>query len=132
MFTSITNKDSMKSIKLDSYINKKTENVKLELANSKINTVVIGNGEKIINQYPAKGETVLSYDKVFLITNDNSKKMPNLIGYSRSEAIYLMKTLGYDYEIEGYGYVTNQSVEAGKNVNGKVIIKLESKEEKKE
>ena len=132
MFTSITNKDSMKSIKLDSYINKKTENVKLELANSKINTVVIGNGEKIINQYPAKGETVLSYDKVFLITNDNSKKMPNLIGYSRSEAIYLMKTLGYEYEIEGYGYVTSQSIAAGKDVNGKVVIKLESKEEKKE
>jgi len=72
------------------------------------------------------------YDWESLATVFLEEKMPNLIGYSRSEAIYLMKTLGYDYEIEGYGYVTNQSVEAGKNVNGKVIIKLESKEEKKE
>ena len=128
MFTSITSKSNMKTVVLDSYINKKIDNVKLDLANSKINTVVIGNGNKIISQYPAKGETVLSYDKVFLITNDKNIKMPNIIGYSRSEAIYLMKTLGYDFEIEGYGYVTSQSVSAGTPVTGKVKIKLESKE----
>ena len=66
-----------------------------------IKVTVIGNGDKIINQYPNKGETVLSYDRVFLITNEGKGKMPDLKGYSRSEAIYLMKTLGYDYELEG-------------------------------
>jgi len=127
MFTDITEKTAMDSLKLDSYINKKSENVKLELANKKITTVIIGSGEKIISQYPAKGETVISYDKVFLITNENTNKMPNIVGYSRSEVIYLMETLGYDYEIEGYGYVISQNIPEGKDVNGKVLIKLESK-----
>ena len=92
-----------------------------------INTVIIGNGDKIINQYPNKGETVLSYDRVFLITNEGEGKMPNLIGYSRSEAIYLMKTLGYDYKLEGYGYVTNQSVKEGDLV-GNNVVKITLKE----
>lgn len=127
MFTEKENENDMELIKLDSYINKKTENVKLELKNHNVNAVVIGNGDKIISQYPAKGETILSYDKVFLITNDNSKMMPDLNNLSRSEVVYLMETLGYDYEIEGYGYVVSQSILPGKEVNGKVVIKLESK-----
>ena len=112
---------------IDSYINKKVTDVKKIMDENHINTVIIGNGDKIINQYPNKGETVLSYDRVFLITNEGEGKMPNLIGYSRSEAIYLMKTLGYDYELEGYGYVTNQSVKEGDLV-GNNVVKITLKE----
>ena len=121
------NQSSVTSLKLDSYINKKVTDVKKIMDENHINTVIIGNGDKIINQYPNKGETVLSYDRVFLITNEGEGKMPNLIGYSRSEAIYLMKTLGYDYELEGYGYVTNQSVKEG-NLVGNNVVKITLKE----
>lgn len=121
------NQSSVTSLKLDSYINKKVTDVKKIMDENHINTVIIGNGDKIINQYPNKGETVLSYDRVFLITNEGEGKMPNLIGYSRSEAIYLMKTLGYDYELEGYGYVTNQSVKEGDLV-GNNVVKITLKE----
>ena len=86
-----------------------------------INVTVIGNGNKVINQYPNKGETVLSYDRVFLITNGDQGKMPDLLGYSRSDAIYLMRTLGYNYELEGYGYVTAQSIKAGELVGDNTV-----------
>lgn len=119
----ITNSSSVVSLKLDSYVNKKTDAVKGMLEANKIVPVIIGSGDKVINQYPAKGETVLSYDKVFLITNGDKNKMPNLKGYSRSEAIYLMKALGYKYEIDGYGYVNDQSIEAGKDV-GENVVKI--------
>lgn len=98
------------SLTLDSYINKKTEDVKAIFDNNHIQTVIIGDGDKIIDQYPKKGETVISYDKVFLITNKGEGMMPDVTGYSRSEVIYLMKTLGFKYELEGYGYVIEQSV----------------------
>ena len=117
------------SLKLDSYINKSTSDVKAIMDQNKIKTIVIGDGDKIINQYPKKGETVISYDKVFLITNGGQNKMPDLTGYSRSEAIYLMNTLGYKYELDGYGYVVEQSIKPGEDVNDGVIkIKLESKQ----
>lgn len=115
------NNSSVTSLKLDSYINKKVTDVKKIMDENHINTTIIGNGDKIINQYPNKGETVLSYDRVFLITNGDQGKMPNLIGYSRSDVIYLMKTLGYKYELEGYGYVTAQSIKAGELVGDNTV-----------
>ena len=126
MFEEVTkNNSSVTSLKLNSYINQKVGDVKSILEKEGIKVTVIGNGDKIINQYPNKGETVLSYDRVFLITNEGKGKMPDLKGYSRSEAIYLMKTLGYDYELEGYGYVIDQSIKAGEEVkNSKIKITL--------
>ena len=115
------NNSSVTSLKLDSYINKKVTDVKKIMDENHINTTIIGNGDKIINQYPNKGETVLSYDRVFLITNGDQGKMPNLIGYSRSDVIYLMKTLGYKYKLEGYGYVTAQSIKAGDLVGDNTV-----------
>ena len=115
------NQSSVTSLKLDSYINKKVTDVKKIMDENHITTTIIGNGDKVINQYPNKGETVLSYDRVFLITNGDQGKMPDLLGYSRSEAIYLMKTLGYKYELEGYGYVTAQSIKAGELVGDNTV-----------
>ena len=123
------NNSSVTSLTLDSYINQKVTDVQKIMNEYNIKTTVIGNGDKIINQYPNKGETVLSYDRVFLITNGNQGKMPNLIGYSRSDAIYLMKTLGYKYELEGYGYVTAQSIKEGELVGDNTVkITLKEKE----
>ena len=122
------NNSSVTSLKLDSYINQKVTDIQKLLNSYNIKTTIIGNGDKIINQYPNKGETVLSYDHVFLITNGDQGKMPNLIGYSRSDAIYLMKTLGYKYELEGYGYVTAQSIKEGEIVGDNTVkITLQEK-----
>lgn len=123
MFDTQKNSSSVTSLKLDSYINKETSAIKSMLETNNIKTVVIGNGNKIINQYPNKGDKVLSYDKVFLFTNSFEGKMPNLIGYTRSEAIYIMQTLGYKYEIEGYGNVVEQSIKEGEDV-GENIVKI--------
>lgn len=128
MFTETTSISNIDVLELDSYVNKKTDDVKNLLTSKGIVPVVVGDGDKIISQYPSKGETVLSYDKVILVTNGGKNKMPDLSGYSRSEVIYLMKALGYKYEIDGYGYVTSQSVSAGSDVNDNTVkIKLEGK-----
>ena len=122
MFEEETNNNSsVTSLTLDSYINQKVTDVKEVMDQNHITTTIIGNGDKVINQYPNKGETVLSYDRVFLITNGNQGAMPDLTGYTRSEAIYLMKTLGYDYELEGYGYVSAQSIKAGEIVGDNTV-----------
>ena len=125
--TGYKNNSNVTSLVLDSYVNKKTEDVKTLLNQNNIQTVVIGTGDKIIAQSPSKGETVLSYDKVFLITNNDQGKMPDLTGYSRSDVIYLMKTLKYNYELEGYGHVIEQSIKPGEDVGNNIIkIKLEA------
>ena len=115
-------KSSVTSLTLDTYINKKTEDVKRIMDENNIQTVIIGDGDKVIAQSPGKGETVLSYDKVFLITNGSEGKMPDLTGYTRSDAIYLMRTLGLNYKIEGYGHVIGQSIAPLEDVNGREVV----------
>ncbi len=122
MFEEVTDNDSsVTSLTLESYINQKVSDVQEIMDENNISVVVIGSGDKIISQYPSAGETVLSYDKVFLITNGDVGIMPDLTGYTRSEVIYLMDALNYAYEIEGYGYVASQSIKAGEEVGDNTV-----------
>ena len=125
LFDDGTNKSEVETYKLESYISKNTNVIKEKLESKKIEVITIGNGEKIINQYPKKGTNVLSYDKVFLITNDSEIKLPNFVGYSKKEAENLLNLLNIRYNINGNGYVVSQDIEAGILVTNDLTIKLE-------
>lgn len=97
------------------------------LKDSKLNVVTIGSGNKIIKQYPTSGTKLIENDTLFIVTNDSNIKMPNLIGYSIKEAKILLELINIDYEIEGNGYVVEQSIKEGESINSKVILKLKNK-----
>ena len=71
----------------------------------------------------------MSYDKVFLLTNDYDVKMPNIIGYSAKDVISLSNILGLDYKLNGTGFVTNSLIPEGSDVNTSTVLEvtLESK-----
>ena len=77
---------------------------------------VLGDGTKVINQYPLSGTIVNG--RVFIMTNSNNISVPNIKGYSRKDAINLAKVLGVEYSLEGNGYVNDYAVEL--DSNGKV------------
>ena len=77
--------DPSKIITLDNYISKYLDTTLEELKNKKIDVIILGNGKYIINQYPLKNKTLLSGEKLFLLTNDKEIKMENLKGWSLSE-----------------------------------------------
>ena len=118
--------DEMIKYELQNYINLNTEDVKKDLETKELDVVILGNGDRIIKQYPSANTTVLSGDKVFLLTNDTEIVMPDLTGYSRIEAITLLDMLNVTYEIDGYGFVTEQSIEPGSKLSD--IIKLTLKQ----
>ena len=80
---------------------------KLDLLGKKYE--VIGDGQKIVGQYPKYNDIVNG--KIILLTNSNNKNIPNLIGYSRKDAISLAKLLNIEYSLEGNGYVKEYNVE---------------------
>ena len=121
---------SLKQYKLNSYINKNVSEAEKELKNNKMNVVVIGDGNKIIDQYPKANVTIDELDKVFLITNSNDKKMPNLIGYSKSEVLVLEKLLNLNIEYSGDGYVYDQDIKEGTVLKESDTIKLKLKQKK--
>ena len=119
--------ETNKSFQIGSYINLNTNDVKESLENKGLDVIVLGNGDRIINQYPIN-TTLLQGDKIFLLTNDSNIKMPSLIGYTKIECISLLNLLNVDYEFEGYGYVTEQSIKAGESINDKVKIILKERQ----
>lgn len=119
-----TNITSVQEHELESYISKDLEKVKESLTNKKIEPIIIGNGSTIIKQYPSKGNKVLSYDKVFLITNDTNYTLPDLTGWSRKEVITLLDLLNIEYTLEGNGYVTSQSIPKETKLTGEEILTL--------
>lgn len=103
--------DPLKIITLDNYISKYLDTTLEELKNKKIDVIILGNGKYIINQYPLKNKTLLSGEKLFLLTNDKEIKMENLKGWSLSEVKTYCNLIGLKLEYNGYGYVINQSIE---------------------
>lgn len=111
--------------RMNNYINKNVDNVVQELNNLGFNPTIIGTGDTVINQYPTKGTILLSNNKVILVTNNDEKRMPSIIGWSRTDVIRLCNILKIDYKINGNGYVVSQSIKEGDIVNGVLEVNLE-------
>ena len=113
--------------KLDNYLNKDLNAVKKELNPIFSDVVVIGSGSKIINQYPSKNTVVSTTEKVYLITNNDEIKIPNMTNWSKREVETFTKLSNIKYEIEGTGFVYWQSIEPDSIIKDD-ILKLKLKE----
>lgn len=112
-------------LNMKNYTNKKTIDIVSDFLDFGINPVIIGNGDKIIDQYPKKGIDLTKKDMVVLITNDKDNiKMPDFSGYSFSQVKTIMSYLGIKYEIEGNGYVYKQSIKKDTIINDEMTLKL--------
>ena len=118
------NKIEMPSYITSSYINKDITNVKEEFKDKKIDLVVIGNGDKIIKQYPSENKILSSNDKLFLLTNGTEIKYANIEGWSRSDLEIYSKLLSVTFNYNGYGYTKGTNIE-GRNVEKGETIELE-------
>ena len=114
--------------KMDNYLGKNTSDIVNDLNNKKVSTVVIGNGDIIINQYPKKGVTLVNNYKVFLITNGDTITMPSVIGWSRNDIERLCSLVNLECKFNGNGYATSQSIAEGSNIDGILEVNLENKE----
>ena len=98
---------------MENYLNHSLKYV-YDVDNQKdLDYVILGNGTQVIDQYPKAGDKVVSGQKVFLLTSNDSVKMPNMIGCSRKEVMALWDLCGLAVAIEGDGFVVSQSIPEG-------------------
>ena len=102
---------------MQNFLNKDIEAAKNELNLSNVQYDIIGDGNRVIDQYPKKGTNVTG--KVILLTNGANINIPDITGYSRKQVINLANLLNIDYNIEGTGYVSTYTVDVDEN--GKII-----------
>ena len=125
-----TSKDNVKSFILSNYVNDTVDSTKEKLKEYGVTPIVIGSGNKVINQYPSSGTSVTSKERVVLFTNNTSTyKMPNVVGWSYKDIASFSNIVGLSTTYEGTGYVTEQSIKEGTIIkkNDKLNIKLKIK-----
>ena len=117
-------KQTLESYKIESYYNKNRKDIENELMKQNLNVIVIGNGDKIINQYPSINTTVVENDIVILKTNGIAKKVPSFINLSYKESKELCKMLDIECIYEGNGYTIKQDIEENTEITENMTIKL--------
>jgi len=105
--------------------NKNIEEIKDELERNNIDVVIIGNGNKIIKQYPNKNTEVINGDKVFLVTNGNENKMHNISDWSKYDVSKYCELSKISCTYNGNGYVKNQSISKGTVLNKESKLEVE-------
>ena len=86
------------------------------------NIIKIGNGNKIIKQYPNKGDDLYTNQKIFLLTDGNSITLPDFTNWTRKDIISYWNLTNLPITIDGYGVVYEQSLSAGSLADGSVEI----------
>ncbi len=110
---------------LGNYVNHTINYVKPKLDENELVMSALGNGNTIIAQYPAAGTTVISGQKILLLTDGNDITMPNMIGWSRKEVTAFWNLTGISCQLNGYGYVSSQNIEAGTVIDKSITIELD-------
>lgn len=112
---------------IEAYYNKNVIDIKNLLESKNIRVMVLGDGDRIIDQYPKSSTTIYEDDLVILKTNRLDNIMPNLIGLSYKEANNILKLMGIEYTTLGNGYVYEQNIEPGSIVDTSLEVKFKSK-----
>lgn len=115
---------------MPSFINQTINNATTTLTEMGVTPYVLGNGTKVVSQYPAEGTTITNKEKVFLVTNDDTTiAMPNITGWSLKEVKAFANLLKIPLTVTGNGYVTSQSIPEGTilNQDSMLTITLEVK-----
>ena len=118
-----TTKSNGTTYQLNNFINQSIKEVEEILNKEKINTIILGDGNKIINQYPIN-TTITTFDKIFFVTNSNNLVIPDLTGYSKNDLEVVLTLLKIPYTIKGHGYVINQSILPGTKIDSNMQIEI--------
>ncbi|MFC4409304.1 penicillin-binding protein [Chungangia koreensis] len=112
---------------LGDYEGKESQAVIQELKNTGLVPVVVGDGGKITEQYPAKKTEILKGQRVFLKT-EGQATLPDFTGWSKRNVLIFKEMSGLRIETSGEGFVHSQSVSAGNIASGNspVVLKLQT------
>jgi penicillin-binding protein 2B len=113
----VSDEDTTKIVKIANYINSNVADTTSLVTGQGLNVISIGDGTKVIKQYPIKNESVLKGSKVFLLTNYTNLFMPNMTGWTSSEAVSFANLINLKYNVNGYGIVTSTSIAAGSSID---------------
>lgn len=112
---------------LSNYVNMSSVAAVKDLETKGYKTVLLGDGDTILDQYPKAKREVLSNELVMLYTNSSSIEMPDMTNWSHKEVTAFWKLSGIEVELVGSGYVFEQSIPITKILNKDDVITVKLK-----
>jgi penicillin-binding protein 2B len=100
-------------MQLPNFINRTTNSFLAWNAQMDVQVTIIGDGERIINQYPSGNTTMLNTQRLFVLTDGNNVEMPDMVGWSRKDVTTFWLLSNRAVVIEGSGLVVSQSIKPG-------------------
>lgn len=102
------------------------EQAKQKLDEMHLNTIKIGDGDRIIDQYPKTNDVVYTNQKVFLLTDGYNTYLPDFTNWTRKDIVNYWNISKLPITINGYGVVYEQNIFANSLVdnNSEIIVKL--------
>jgi stage V sporulation protein D (sporulation-specific penicillin-binding protein) len=118
-----------KDIVIPEVRNMKVQDAEKALKDAGLDYTINGNGEKIVNMDPYPGSSVKEGSKITLYTSgdatyNSNVVMPDVRGYSKEDAIALLKNLGITATVEGTGTVSAQDIPQGQIISKGTTVKL--------
>lgn len=98
--------------KLKNYKGHSVETTKAELKEKGFETVVLGQGAKVVDMLPKPGTTILEGEKVILKT-EGDLTAPDLTGWSLRDVLKVANIAELKLSSKGKGFVTNQNLKSG-------------------
>ena len=84
---------------------------------------IIGNGSRIVQQFPVEDTTTILNQKILLMT-EGAMTMPDVRGWSRDDVLKVAEMTGVTFEFEGEGYVVHQELSEGSLLNPEDSVKI--------
>jgi len=109
---------------VEDYSNNVVTDVKRDLENKGMRVIVLGTGNKVIDQYPRTEITLYEDDLVVLLTNDYNNVMIDFKGLSYKESKVILQFMDVEYNLVGYGYAYTQNIKPGDKIDKKIEIKF--------
>jgi penicillin-binding protein 2B len=122
--TLTTETDTSKIITMENFISKDLDTSISELSSRYLNVVAISNGKNIVKQFPPKGSTVLSGNKVFLVSDGNEITLPDFTGWSGSEVATYCSLANIKLIKTGYGNAVSQSIPPGTVMSSDMVLEV--------
>lgn len=115
-----------KEYDMPSLVNHTLDYAARKMEGMNVNRIVIGDGGSIVKQFPSYKEKIITNQNIFLLTDGNTIKMPNMIGWTRKDVATFWDLSGIPIQIAGSGTVAEQSVPPDTviNVESKIEVKL--------
>ena len=108
--TDSSEEESNTKVTVEDYRNLSTSKAAADANKRGLTAVVIGDGDKVIEQSAKPGEKVMANEHLILLTN-SKKEMPDVRGWSKADILKLTNLLDIDVSFKkGDGYCTKQSI----------------------